>query len=372
MRILHGSNGPPSASLGALTASIRRLALVGLAKNTGKTVALSALLGELQAQGRHVGVTSVGRDGEERDAIDAHIEKPRVWLAAGSLVASTDALLRASAIPYESLEQTGIRTPLGQVMIVRLCDAGAVEVAGPSAAADVRAVSDAMLAHGAQQVLIDGAIDRRAASSPGVADGLVMSTGAVLGQHISEVVKQTRDAVELVRLAPVESSSGGRLRALAEQAVERGATGADGLLVDEDFEPVALPPRFALTAEGEQIARLLDSRPNARWLILAGALPDRFLRHVLQAAHRRRRELVLVVADPTRVFLSNRGPAWYRSQGIDIQALRTMELAAITVNPLAPRSHRFDSAELRALLADAIPDVQIFDVLHADYLAAAV
>ena len=34
--------------LSELTASTRRLALVGLAKNTGKTVALNALLAELQ------------------------------------------------------------------------------------------------------------------------------------------------------------------------------------------------------------------------------------------------------------------------------------------------------------------------------------
>ena len=53
--------------LSELTASTRRLALVGLAKNTGKTEALAALLRELQAAGRRVGVTSVGRDGEQRD-----------------------------------------------------------------------------------------------------------------------------------------------------------------------------------------------------------------------------------------------------------------------------------------------------------------
>jgi len=63
-----------------LTASTRRLALVGLAKNTGKTVALTALLRELEDDGRRVGVTSVGRDGEERDVIDARIEKPRIAL----------------------------------------------------------------------------------------------------------------------------------------------------------------------------------------------------------------------------------------------------------------------------------------------------
>ena len=157
-----------------------RLALVGLAKNTGKTETLAAILRELAEQDTRVGVTSIGRDGEEHDVIDARIEKPRIVLQAGSLVASTDALLRASGLAHERLAQTGVRTPLGEVVIARLAERGAVEVAGPSAAEDLRAVSEAMLGYGAEQVLIDGSIDRRAASSPAVADGLVMATGAVL------------------------------------------------------------------------------------------------------------------------------------------------------------------------------------------------
>jgi hypothetical protein len=323
--------------LSELTASTKRLALVGLAKNTGKTVALNALLGELQAQGRRVGVTSVGRDGEERDAIDSRIEKPRIELAGGSLVASTDVLLRASGLPHELLEQTDVRTPLGRVLIARLRGPGTIEVAGPSAAADVRAVSDAMLAHGAEQILIDGAIDRRAASSPDVSDGLIMSTGAILDRDIEEVVRQTVAAVQLVRLP----------------------------LAENGLQTLRLEPRFALSAGGEQLASLLDAHPDARRLEVAGALPDRFLRDLLHAARRRRRELVVVVSDPTKVFLSERGPAWYRVQGIDIQTRCSIDLKAITVNPVAPRSHQFDSAHLRALLAQAIGDVPIFDVLMA-------
>jgi hypothetical protein len=348
-------------SLSELTASTRRLALVGLAKNTGKTEALAALLRELEAQGRRVGVTSVGRDGEERDVIDSRIEKPRVRLPAGSLLATTDGLLRASAIPYELLEDTGVRTPLGRVLIARLEGAGAIEVAGPSAAADVRAVSDTMLAHGAKQALIDGAIDRRAASSPDVADGLIIATGAVLDQDIDEVVLQTRDAVELVRMPSVDddSEAGPRLRELAR-------TG-DSVLVDEDLELSALPPRFLLTADSEQVAQLLDENPSARWLIVAGALPERFLRGLLHPVHKRQRELVLVVADPTKVFLWKRGPEWFQRQGIVLRTLERIKLEAITVNPVAPQSHRFDSAQLRGALAEAIPDVPIFDVLHADY-----
>jgi hypothetical protein len=355
-------------TLSALTASSKRLALVGLAKNTGKTEALAALLRELEAQGRRVGVTSVGRDGEERDVIDARITKPRIRLPAGSLVASTDALLLTSEIPHETLEDTGVRTPLGEVLIARLRTAGAIEVAGPSAAADVRAVSDAMLGLGAEQVLIDGAIDRRSASSPDVADGLIVSTGAVLDREIEEVVRQTREAIELVRLPIVDDSEDGRrLRALAESVAGRDGARAQSLLVVDGHEPLALAPGFVLNTEGEQIAALLDARQDAHSLIVAGALPDRFLGYLVHALHRRRRQLALVVADPTKVFLANHGPAWYRAQGLDIQALAATELQAITVNPVAPQSHHFDSVKLRELLREALDDaLPIFDVLQPD------
>jgi hypothetical protein len=349
--------------LSQLTASTRRLALVGLAKNTGKTETLGALLRELDERGRRVGVTSVGRDGEERDVIDARIEKPRVRLTAGSLVATTDSLLRASAIAHELIEETGVRTPLGRVLVARVREPGAIEVAGPSAAADVRAVCDAMLAHGAEQVLIDGAVDRRAASSPDVSDGLVMATGAVLDRDIGEVVLQTKDAVDLVRLPALDDA----LEAERELRTLAAGAGGASLLVGGRGETITLAPRFVLSAEPEQIARLLDEHPDARWLIVAGALPDRFLRGLLHPLQHRRRELVLVVTDPTRVFLFKRGLEWYRRQGIQLRTLKPIELEAITVNPLAPESHRFDSAELRRLLTDAIAGVPVFDVLHPQY-----
>ncbi|HEY4810841.1 MAG TPA: hypothetical protein VIH71_07270 [Solirubrobacteraceae bacterium] len=371
-------------TLGELTSSNRRVALVGLAKNTGKTVALAALLRELKAAGQQVGVTSVGRDGEDHDVIDSRIDKPRVNLPAGSLVATTDGLLRASAVPHELLEEMDVRTPLGRVLIARLLGDGAIEVAGPSAAADVRAAADAMLVHGAEQVLIDGAIDRRAASSPAIVDGLVMSTGAVLSEDIDEVVLQTKDAVELVCLPRVDDASeiGQLLRELSAPVAddtsllgaapgsnlrEASGNGRTSFLIGEDLEPTSLPPRFVLTSEADQIAEELDANPDARWLLVAGALPDRFLRSLLHPVHHRRRELVLVVSDPTRVFLWKRGPEWYRRQGVQLQALERVELEAITVNPVAPQSHGFDSGRLRGMLAEAIPEIPIFDVLAEDY-----
>jgi hypothetical protein len=356
--------------LSELTASVRRLALVGLAKNSGKTVTLAALLRELESEGRLIGVTSVGRDGEERDVIDARIEKPRLRLSAGSLVATTDALLSVSAIAHTVLENTGVRTPLGRVLIARLRDSGTIEVAGPSASEDVRAVSDAMLGHGAEQVLIDGAIDRRAASSPAVTDGLVMSTGAVLGSELQEVVSRTRDAVQVVRLPELADP---QVRALAERTQDAGAghreSRAASMLVSEDYAVVELTPRFVLTSEPEQIAAALDANPTTRWLIVPGALPEAFLQGLLRARRRRDGELVLVVADSTRVFLIEKGPEWYRRQGLEVRTLDSTALEAITVNPVAPQSHSFDSVQLREAVEQAVDDVPTFDVLHSDYLS---
>ncbi|HXA53508.1 MAG TPA: hypothetical protein VNV37_01405 [Solirubrobacteraceae bacterium] len=340
--------------LAELTAPMRRLALVGLAKNTGKTETLNALLRALREHGRTVGVTSVGRDGEERDVIDIRIEKPRVELCAGSLLATTDALLRAAAIPHEVVRETGVRTPLGRVLIARLHTRGTAEVAGPSAAADVREVADAMLEHGAEQVLIDGAIDRRAASSPAVSDGLVMSTGAVLHEEIEQVVARTREAVELVRLPVVDD----RVRGLA------AANAASMLIGGEGEEPLTLHPRFVLTSTAADIEALLRARPGAGHLLVRGALCEPFLAALLHARGARGASapFELVVVDPTKVFLTDHGVEWYRSQGLSIAVLAPIDLRAITVNPVAPMSHSFDSPRLRALLEEAIPDVPVLDV----------
>lgn len=330
-----------AAPLSELVAETRMLALVGLAKNTGKTETLAALLREHAAAERPVGVTSIGRDGESRDVIDARIEKPRVQLQAGDLVATTGALLRASGLAHERLSKTGMRTPLGEVVIARVSMPGAIEVAGPSAAADLRSVGEEMLLLGAEQALLDGAIDRRAASSPSVADGLLMATGAIISEDIGEVLRVTREAVDLVRL-PVAGELG---------------------------EHVALERRLVLTAEPGEIAALLREHPRASTLVADGALSERFLEGLLAARSARAgRELRIVAGDPTKVFLSRHGPRWYARQGISIEVQRPIELKAITVNPVAPQSHSFDSQQLRDLIASDIQDVAVLDVLSPSYL----
>jgi len=185
-------------------------------------------------------------------------------------VASTGALLRASGVAHERLLQTGIRTPLGEVILAELHEPGTIEVAGPSAAEDVRSVSEAMVDHGAEQVLIDGAIDRRAASSPAVSDSLVIATGAILGEDIERVVAITVDAVELVRLPLARENVGGR----------PPSPGEDG-------EHCPLPRRLVLSGEPAEIATLLREHPRAGTFTVDGALSERFLEGLLSARRER-------------------------------------------------------------------------------------
>jgi hypothetical protein len=179
----------------------------------------------------------------------------------------------------------------------------------------------------------------------------------VLGEDIEQVVATTADAVDLVRLPRAPAGT---------------VNGAAGSPDNGDAEELALERGLVLNAKPAEIAALLKEHPRASTLLVDGALSERFLEGLLSARRERAgRELRIVAGDPTRVFLSRRGPSWYRRQGLAIEVLHTIELKVITVNPLAPQSHRFDSRRLRDLIESAVPDVPVLDVLDSSYLALA-
>jgi hypothetical protein len=346
-----------SATLAAEVGPAQRVAFVGLAKNTGKTEALATLMGELSGLGRTLAITSIGRDGEDADAIQPRISKPRIRCPAGSLVATTAPLLNRCSSPYEIVLDTGLRTPLGRVVVGRLQHESAeVEVAGASTSAGIHAIVDAMLDLGADHALIDGSIDRRATSAPGIADVVILSTGAVLGREIDEVVSRTSRATQLIDLPRVADS---RMRELATE-VEGSA------VVTEPDEVHPLPARFALTAESRDIyTALRDGGLEKGTFLIAGTLPERFLDALARLPGSRR--VRVIVSDATKVFLRARSPRWYRETSIDIEVLRRVDLRAITINPVAPLSHKFDSDRLRAAITKVASNVPIFDVKSNAY-----
>jgi hypothetical protein len=327
-----------------------RVALVGLAKNTGKTVALGAILGELEARGETIGVTSIGRDGEATDAIDDAIAKPPIRLPAMALVATTEPLLARSDARAEVALRTEHRTPLGRVVVARLLERGTVEVAGPVAAQDVGDVVQTMRRLGAGRVLVDGSIDRRAGASPQLADGVVMSTGAVLSADLDQLARHTKAAVDLLTLAAVEDPA---LHARAA-ALRRSALLLDG------GETVPLDPSL-VHDRVEGIVPLLRGRSDALAVVVRGALCEPLLECIGRA--RRGAPLTVIADDATRVFLGRGTCARHRSRGVVLAVLQAIPLLAVTTNPVAPLRHRFDAEELRARVACELPGVPVLDVV---------
>jgi hypothetical protein len=327
-----------------------RVALVGLAKNSGKTVALGAILGELEARGETIGVTSIGRDGEATDVLDDAIAKPPIRLPAMALVATTDTLLARSDVRAEVPVRTGHRTPLGRVVIARLLERGAVEVAGPVAVDDVCEVVETMRRLGAGRVLVDGSIDRRAGASPRLADGVVLSTGAVLSADLDQLARRTRAAAELLTLAAVEDPA---LRARA------AALRTSALLLDEG-EEIPLDPAI-VHDRVEAIVPLLRGRTDVRAVVVRGALCEPLLTCVGRA--RRGAPLTVIADDATRVFLGRGTCARHRARGVMLAVLEAIPLLAVTTNPVAPLRHRFDADALRERIAAELPGVPVLDVL---------
>jgi hypothetical protein len=327
-----------------------RVALVGLAKNTGKTVALGAILTELEARGETVGVTSLGRDGESSDVLDDAIAKPPIRLPPMALVATTDRLLERSEARVEVPLRTEHRTPLGRVVVARLLERGTVEVAGPVAAQDVGEVVETMRRLGAEHVLVDGSIDRRAGASPRLADGVVLSTGAVVSADLDDLARRTKVAVDLLTLAAVEDV------ALREGAA---ALRASALLLD-DGEAIPLDPSI-VHDRVEGIVPLLRGRTDVSAVVVRGALCEPLLEQIGRA--RRGAPLAVVADDATRVFLGRGTCARHRSRGVVLAVLAPIPLLAVTTNPVAPLRHRFGAGELRARIAAELPGVPVLDVL---------
>src|SRR5262249_12769140 len=165
----------------------------------------------------------------------------------------------------------------------------------------------------------------------------VVSTGAVLSLDLDEVVARTRDALAVMRLPRADAPPTPAIS--ASPAPTGGPEEARSILVAEGGEAHELTPRFVLSAAQADVEALLAGAPGARTLLVAGALPEQFAIDLSRALRRARRSLTVIAADSTKVFLAEHGPDWYERQGLRIEVLTPVQVSALTVNPVAPRSH---------------------------------
>ena len=358
---------------------IKVISLIGLAKNAGKTVAFNQLVSELAREGYQLGLVSFGRDGEEIDAV-TNKEKPGITIPSGTYFVTAENVKADLNSEFQVYKTTDISTTLGRVNIYK--NTGffnkEIELAGVNRISNLEKIKK-FLAEKVEYLIVDGALDRKSSSLPGLSDKTILATGAVLAPDIAGVIDKTSLAVKKLLLPRVQSDEERDIyQKLISQHQSKNKELPGGWLVEVESRDGDSNPEIKNLIELKSssslgISRELDKKLNkistdqntSKTLILSGALTDS-LGQKLSEDHRFR-NFKVVIQDGTRVFLKKRYLGLLKRNQVKIEVLKEINLAAITVNPHNPEGRDLDSKEIREELERIFPEIPIYDVKAADY-----
>lgn len=326
------------------------IAIVGMAKNVGKTVTLNYLVKQATRQGLCLGLTSVGRDGERRDEV-YHTPKPRIFAPAGCLLATARGTLKNSEIEIEIVKETGFSTAMGDVIIGRARESGYVELAGPTLMKDHRSLLHELLQSGADRVMVDGALDRVSLATPSLAQGIILATGATLGGSSDVVMEKTRDRIERFTLPQVDVS----YLEYYHQVMEHSKVA----LIDVTGVVTSLQVEGSLVA-GEMLRQQIT--PLTRTVVMGGAVGNGVLEGLL-SSKTRGNHLELVIRNGTCLFCDKKLWRKFVAMGGSIKVVDPIRLMAITLNPTSTKGIEFASREFFELGVKMFKPYPVMDVV---------
>ena len=306
-----------NAILTEFTGDAPAIAIIGMCKNAGKTTVLNRFINEYHWLGRRIAATSVGRDGERVDLVTG-TEKPSIYLHEGMLAATASGLLPFSDVSREILDVTDHMTPLGRVVIFKARSSGFVQLAGPSSVNDMALLCKQLYAHGAETVLIDGALDRRSPAASALDGSCVLSTGASLGKDMDAVVDATAFICRLMTL-PVhdhEITSAGRFTAF----------GNGGIIAADTVEDLCAALRN-MAAVG---------------VVVSGAFTDT-MAHFIWQSNVELDGMRLIVEDSSRILFEQGTYGRLLARGANFLVKHETRLVAVAINPVSSGGWRFDA-----------------------------
>lgn len=348
-------------------ADIQRLALVGLAKNVGKTTTtnhlLNTFLQERLYAPQELALTSLGLDGESTDALTG-LPKPRYVPQTGILVATAANLLMQAERDGASLErlvQLPGRSALGSIWLARMLHPGGVVVAGPTLLRDLRSTLDIFHQYGATLSMIDGAINRVGAGAPSVTDACIACTGASVAATPDLVARRTGDVLE--RLLTPQTQWADAYRTVSPQARLLAFFPDQGQNMAQVCQDHAEPP-----LEAAWMTRQLATGSQA--FFLRGALTAELAQALLaqRAIQIPKQEVELIVHDATRLFCHTATLQRLAARGLHVRVAQMARVLAITVNPYTP-AYVCSSAQLFDVLTKVLPAQHppLFDVVSGLY-----
>lgn len=329
----------------------KKISIVGMSKNSGKTVALNYLIDEAYEADIDIGITSIGRDGESIDIV-TDTDKPPIFAYENTLIATSTEMLKLGDANIEILKVTDYKTPLGAIIIGRVRDSGYVQIAGPQLLSETKNVSDMMLSLGASFVVIDGALDRMSQAAPDISEATILSIGAVLSRNMNKVIEEGIHAVNTLGIPRISDE---KAREIAEDLIGSNKIG----IINSDYEVDILPLKTAL-GMGHIIAEHL--KDDSKYLVIPGSLTKNTLEDIRRTT-RKYKDVKIIIKDGTKIFISPRDWLKLINSGMRIRVLYNINLIGITLNPYSPTGYYFQPEEYLNKMRSYIKDIPIMDLV---------
>ena len=327
------------------------LALIGMEKNTGKTTTLNYLLWSMRRE-NGVSITSIGLDGEKTDFVYGN-KKPRVFCFTGTLIATARDCLKSFEVVYEIIEETGITSALGEIIIVRTCSCGYVYLAGPATSLGLLKVKEKLALMGSEYFIVDGALSRKSYAKPEICDAIVIATGASYSYDIDKVVNDTESLVKLLSI----KESPLNIKAKAMMLINTFEVS----IIYKDGSFKGFNDESSLNISGNVI-KLME---EGCYLVLKGALTRTVLKR-LSAISRNLKGFNIIVKDATNLLIDYKDLSLFKASLGDLMLINKSLVAAVTVNPFSQNGMDFDEKELLYSMKKRLK-VPVFNVLGGNY-----
>lgn len=324
----------------------RSLSIVGLEKNTGKTVCLNYILHRMNELGVHVGVTSIGVDGEQVDAVFA-TAKPEITLYEGTHFITSEQHYTKRQLVSILEHVDSRRTALGPLVTARVLVRGKALLSGAATTGVLKSQIEQLDSMGVGISIVDGALSRLSLASPTVTDAMILATGAAVSANVKQLVAKTKFLHNLICLNEVSSELKDTLN-----NIESGIWA-----IDSEQQPHDLNIRSAF---------LIGNTDNkmfayGKTFFAAGAISDRLLKILVT----RERDITLITRDFTKLFITPEAYVEFTRRGGRLLVLQRSRLIAVTLNPTSPQGFLLDSKSTCEALSDAL-QTPVYDVMKIE------
>ena len=303
----------------------RSLSIVGLDKNTGKTVCLNYILRRLHQESVQCAVTSIGVDGEQVDSVYGS-SKPEITLYEGMQFITSERHYRQRQLVSKILAVDQRSTSLGRLVT------GEVLCGGQK---------------GTQLTIIDGALSRLSLASPTVTDAMVLATGAVVSPNINQLINKTRYVCKLISIEETSPELQQMLLPL-----ERGLWSVD----DGKLHDLQISSVFMLDSG-------IDILSHGKTIFAAGAVSDRLIKYL--SRQKEVADVILIIRDFTKLFVAPEVLNEYLRRGGQIRVLQRSNLVAVCLNPTSPHGYNLHSQEACQALSEAL-HLPVYDVVQVE------